>query len=299
MSGTITIVIPTYNRGRSLEAVWPSYLRHPDVARIVVVDDGSTDATPSLVEKLAKSGPVEVDFIRHNERRGQPASRLSGIAAARTEWVLFGEDDVWVADGYCSTLLREAQALGGSVIAGRLVTILVPGEFSEDLLIDPPGEPTDSASLFDVESMCADFSARPPRPVAAPFLHSIALIRSATFDSVTFDTWYAGNAWREETDFYLAANSSGLGVYFTPNAVCYHLRGPICASGGQRINRLRLEYLVWRNTHHLVSKHWQYLKHAHGLHGSANGWMFRYYVRRQLAQLQRIARHGVRSTFQG
>ncbi|MDP9179011.1 MAG: glycosyltransferase family 2 protein [Gemmatimonadota bacterium] len=299
MSGSITIVIPTFNRVRALEAVWPSYLRHPDVARIIVVDDGSTDGTKTMVERLARSASVPVQVIRHADRRGQPASRLTGITAATTEWILFGEDDVWLSDDYCSTLLREAEALGASIIAGRIVTALVPGDFSEDRLVDPPGDEKDYESVFDIHSMGADFSARFPEPMPAPYLHSIALIRSSIFQSLSFDTWYAGNSWREETDFYLAANASGATVLFTPNTVCYHLRGPLCASGGQRINRLRLEYLVWRNTRYLVSKHWQYLKRVHGLRGSVNGWMVRYYLRRQLAQLQRIARHGMRSAYRG
>lgn len=299
MSGSVTIVIPTYDRIRALEAVWPSYLRHPDVARIIVVDDGSTDGTCSIVERWARAAPFPVDVIRHSERRGQPASRLTGIAATNTEWILFGEDDVWLSDGYCATLLREAGELEASIIAGRIVTALVPGNFSEDCLIDAPSETRDYESVFDVDSLDADFSARLAGPTAAPYLHSIALIKRSVFDRLSFDTWYAGNSWREETDFYLAANSSGAKVYFTPNAVCYHLRGPICASGGQRINRLKFEYLVWRNTRYLLSKHWKYLKRFHGVHGSVNGWMVRYYLRRQLAQLQRIARHGARSTFRG
>jgi glycosyltransferase involved in cell wall biosynthesis len=299
LSGSITIVIPTFNRMRALEAVWPSYLRQPDVARIIVVDDGSTDGTKTMVERLAGLAPVPVHVIRHEERQGQPASRMTGIAAASTEWILFGEDDVWLSDDYCSTLRREAEALGASIIAGRLVAALVPGDFSEDQLVDPPGDARDYESVFDIDSMSADYSARFPEPISAPYLHSIALIRSSVFDSVSFDTWYAGNSWREETDFYIAANAIGAKVYFTPNTVCYHLRGPICASGGQRINRLRLEILVWRNTRYLVSKHWQYLKRVHGLRGSVNGWMVKYYLRRQLAQLQRIARHGMRSTYRG
>ncbi|MDQ3244248.1 MAG: hypothetical protein M3Q09_11005, partial [Gemmatimonadota bacterium] len=91
----------------------------------------------------------------------------------------------------------------------------------------------------------------------------------------------------------------GAVVYFTPNAVCYHLRGPICSTGGQRVNRLRFEYLAWRNTRYLVSKHWEYLKRAHGFRGSVNGWMVKYYARRQMAQLRRAITSGARSTYRG
>ena len=299
MAPSVTVLIPTYNRIRALEAVWPSYFAQPDVERVIVIDDGSTDGTSDRVAELARSAPVAVDVVRHDVQRGQPEARRTGIAAAKTEWVLFGEDDVWLADDYCSTLLREAGELGASVIAGRLVTALVPREFTRELLIDRPSPIRDTSEVFDMGSMDADFSSRTAAPIPAPFVHSIALIKRALFDTVSFDTWYEGNSWREETDFYLAANSLGARAFFSPDTVCFHIRGPICASGGQRINRLVFEYLAWRNTRHLVSKHWEYLRRAYGVRGPMFMWMLRYYARRQLAQIRRIARNGVRSTYDG
>ena len=297
MTPSITILIPTFNRVRALEAVWPSYLVHPDVARIVVIDDGSTDGTSERVRELAENSPVPVDVIRHDSQKGQPASRMAGIAAAKTEWVLFGEDDVWLSADYCSTLLREARELGASIIAGRIVTARVPAEFDESCLVDPPSPMRDASEVFDLESMDARFGERVKSPVPAPYIHSIALIERAVFSKVAFDTWYAGNSWREETDFYLAANAAGAKAYFTGSTVCYHLRGPISAIGGQRVNRLWFEYLAWRNTRYLVTKHWPYLKEVYGLRGTAMGWTIKYYVRRQAEQVKRIARSGFGSTY--
>jgi glycosyltransferase involved in cell wall biosynthesis len=299
LSGSVTILIPTYNRVRALEAVWPSYLVHPDVSRIIVIDDGSTDGTSDRVRELAKSASIPIDVVRHQTQRGQPASRMSGIAAATTEWVLFGEDDVWLSSDYCSVLLREAREVGASIIAGRIVTARVPAEFDETCLVDPPSPALDAAEVFDFDSMDARFNERVISPVPAPFIHSIALIRRDVFAKVKFDTWYAGNSWREETDFYLAANAAGAKAFFSGGTVCFHLRGPISAAGGQRVNRLRFEYLAWRNTRYLVSKHWPYLKSAYGLSGTPIGWTIRYYLRRQAEQLKRIAQSGFRSTYNG
>jgi GT2 family glycosyltransferase len=299
MMPSITIIIPTYNRVRALDAVWPSYLNHPDVARIVVVDDGSSDGTADRVRELARASRVSVELVRHDTQQGQPASRMAGIARADTEWVLFGEDDVWLGADYCGTLLREARALDASIIAGRIVTALVPGSFNETCLVDPPSPVRKFDEVFDFGSMDARFAERTSGPQPAPFLHSIALIRRDTFDRVAFDAWYAGNSWREETDFYLAASAAGARIFFTPSTVCFHLRGPISAVGGQRVNRLWFEYLAWRNTRHLVRKHWPWLKSAHGLEGSSTAWMIRYYVRRQASQLRRIATSGIRSTYRG
>lgn len=299
MTASITILIPTFNRIRALEAVWPSYMGHPDVARIVVVDDGSTDGTARRVRALAETAPIPVDVIVHDRQKGQPASRMTAISAATTEWVLFGEDDVWLSANYCSTLLSEARKLDASVIAGRIVTALVPGEFSESCLADPPSPVRSASEIFDLNSMDAVFSERTSEPVRAPYLHSIALIRRELFDEVKFDDWYAGNSWREETDFYLSAGTAGARIWFSPNTVCFHLRGPISSIGGQRVNRLWFEYLAWRNTRHLVHKHWPWLKQAHGLEGTPTAWMLRYYARRQAAQLRRIANTGFRSTYRG
>ena len=299
MSASITLLIPTHNRIRALEAVWPSYLGHADVAKIIVIDDGSTDGTKERVEEWAKRAPIPVTVIRHDSQRGQPASRMSGISASETEWVLFGEDDVWISSNYCATLLAEAKELGASMIAGRIVTARVPGEFSTSCLVDSASPIREPGDVFHLDDMDADFSAKTAAPIRAPFLHSIALIERSLFSTVVFDQWYAGNSWREETDFYLAAGALGAKVFFTPSTVCFHLRGPICASGGHRINRVRFELLAWRNTRYLVSKHWSYLQRAYGLRGSVNSWMLRYYTRRQLTQLRRIARGGMRSTYRG
>ncbi|MEO5588797.1 MAG: glycosyltransferase [Gemmatimonadaceae bacterium] len=299
MSDGITILIPTFNRARALEAVLPSYLGHPDVRRIVVIDDGSTDGTSEMVHGWAEAINTPVDVIRHETQQGQPASRMAGVAAANTEWVLFGEDDVWLADDYCATLLREARSLKASIIAGRIVTALVPGEFDETCLVDPPSAIGSAGDVFDLGAMDANFGARTAAPVRAPYIHSIALIRRSIFSAVKFDSWYAGNSWREETDFYLSASTAGEAIYFSPSTVCYHLRGPISAVGGQRVNRLWFEYLAWRNTRYLVRKHWPYLTSAHGLSGTATGWTLRYYLRRQAAQLKRIAADGIRSSYRG
>lgn len=296
---SITILIPTRNRIRALEAVWPSYLVHQDVARIVVIDDASTDGTAERIRDLTSRTKIPVTIVTHDVKRGQPASRMAGIAIADTEWVLFGEDDVWLSDGYCRTLLREARLLASAIIAGRLVTARIRGEFDTAELIDSPVTSAFGGPVFDFEIMDADFSVRTSAPVPAPFLHSIALIKRDVFTEVGFDTWYAGNSWREETDFYLAANARGANAYFTPSTVCFHLRGPIAATGGHRMNRLLFEYMAWRNTRHLVSKHWDYLQRSHGLRGSAMEWMLRFYARRQIGQLRRIVKHGVRSSYDG
>ena len=77
------IVIPVYNHGAQVRGVVEKCLQHR--LPIIVVDDGSTDSTPSVLASL--SG---VTVIRHQENQGKGAALLTGFAAALpfADWVI-------------------------------------------------------------------------------------------------------------------------------------------------------------------------------------------------------------------
>ena len=297
-NAAITAILPTYNRARALEVVWPSYAKDSLVTKIIVVNDGGQDDTSEVVKRLARQSSTPVQLIEHAMNLGTPVARRTAIAQVDSEWVLFGEDDVYLGPGYISVLLRQALDLGADVIAGRLVTARVPGAFSPDSL--PQAYSQVAELVFDLGLLEVDFSLRPPCPQGVPFLHAVVLVRRELFSEINYDPWYGGgNAYREETDFCLSANAQGCRVVFTPDATCFHLRGPLAATGGQRINRLAVEYYNIRNSYHMVAKHWPYLEKQLGFRGMPLTWTMSYAWRRELRQVRRILKSGFRSSFQG
>jgi glycosyltransferase involved in cell wall biosynthesis len=89
---TISIVIPSYNYAHFLREAIDSALgqTYPPL-EVIVVDDGSTDATP---EVLASYGE-RIRVIRQ-QNQGVARARNAGIAVARGEYVAFLDaDDVW------------------------------------------------------------------------------------------------------------------------------------------------------------------------------------------------------------
>jgi len=293
----VTILIPTFNRSRALQAVWPSYFTSRHVKEVIVVSDGSTDDTEDVVRVLAKNSSILVTLIVHPKQLGAPAARQTAVRAATTEWVLFGEDDVWLDQDYVETLLRQSALLECDAIAGRLLTALVPAEFDHSALTDSRSKLQEP--FYDMQNLSCHFESCPPSPLQVPHLHVIALIRRQLFSIVNFDTWFRGNAFREETDFFISLNELGYKVYFTPDTRCFHLRGPICVSGGQRRNRLIVEYWHFINTWHLVRKHWDYLSKVHNFRLSCADWMCRYFIRRQLGQLRRLLVGDYHSSLRG
>ena len=303
MSESVTVIIPTYNRERVLRLVLSSYAKDPSVSRIIIVDDGSDVDLTHLIPALQQNIPVDIDIIRHRTRRGAPAARMSGVKSANTDWILFGEDDVFLDDGYVATLLQMTKMYHCEIAAGRLVNVRVAEQIPSEGLTPASFEIITNRSIVDEEQVfdLTQFEMRTDaltsEPIMAPYLHAISLVNKTVFEELSFDENFRGNGYREETDFYLTAREHGFDLLFVPSAVCYHLRGPISASGGQRINRLAVEYYNSLNTYLMIKKHWRFLQSEHDFRGVPIGWMIRYIWRRELAQIKRAWKAGFRSTF--
>jgi glycosyltransferase involved in cell wall biosynthesis len=76
---------------------------------IVIVDDGSTDATVAVASELVLRHP-RVRLVVHGENRGYGAALRSGIAAARMPWVLLIDADLQFVFGELEDFLALAPA---------------------------------------------------------------------------------------------------------------------------------------------------------------------------------------------
>ncbi len=90
-----TLVIPAYNEearlGNSLRTILQFVVqRAPQTFEVIVVDDGSTDATAALVEREFP----QVRLLRNPGNRGKGYSVRAGLLEARGRWVLFSDADL-------------------------------------------------------------------------------------------------------------------------------------------------------------------------------------------------------------
>ena len=85
MSKEVTLVIPVYNAAPYLETCVNSVLAqtYPNID-CLLIDDGSTDDSPALLDRMAAAHPVRLRVI-HQPNAGVAAARNLGIQLARGE----------------------------------------------------------------------------------------------------------------------------------------------------------------------------------------------------------------------
>jgi glycosyltransferase involved in cell wall biosynthesis len=120
----VSVIVPCYNAARFLpEAIASVRRQRYEPLEILVVDDGSADATPQVAPQLG----ADVRYFR-KENGGVASARNVGLREARGEVIAFLDaDDQW-PDGKLALQLARLEAEPAlDVVTGRIQYIELPG----------------------------------------------------------------------------------------------------------------------------------------------------------------------------
>lgn len=157
-SPKVSIVVASYNGERTLKPCLESLqrLNYPDY-EIILVDDGSTDATQKIVEEVGRVGGgapslageerrarsdtphPPLIYIRHEKNFGLSVARNTGIAAATGEMIAFTDSDCRADEDWLYYLVGS---LEGSEFAGMGGPNLLPPDDSRvaaAVMVSPGG----------------------------------------------------------------------------------------------------------------------------------------------------------------
>ncbi|HEX7119994.1 MAG TPA: glycosyltransferase [Longimicrobiales bacterium] len=114
MQPNISVIVPVFNDPRGLEVTIDSLVRQRASRpyEVIVVDNGSTDATPEVADRLRSAHPDRVVSARESRLRSSYAARNEGIRTARGEVLCFVDADMWAPPDYVE---RVARAFDGAV----------------------------------------------------------------------------------------------------------------------------------------------------------------------------------------
>jgi GT2 family glycosyltransferase len=241
---SVTAVLPTFNRLAALRANLDNVLEMQGVEEVLVVDDGSTDGTHEWLSRLRAP---RLRVVRHPGNRGSPAARNTGGAAAGTEWVVFVEDDCRFPREYAQVLRAAARCHEADVVGAPMVHPGPDGDLATALAAARAAR-TGANGLDGVAGF-------PELPIRTPLIPAPSLVRRSVLTELWFDTGYTGNAYREETDFFLRAERAGYCCLLTGDT--YFWEPARCAGGQPRT--LAARWWTVRNNWRFLRRHGDWL----------------------------------------
>ena len=137
----VFFVITVYNKAPYLAAVLPALRAQcGDFEReFIFVDDGSTDGSADLIERMTADWPHAVEVIRQANAGASKATN-TGVEAAGLPWIKLVDGDDVLVPGATGWLLAAAAKHGVAHAWGDLGTYDLEGD--QDYLRPPPGEPS-------------------------------------------------------------------------------------------------------------------------------------------------------------
>ncbi len=237
---SVSAIIPTWNRADLLESILSNLrtqTRPPD--QIIVVDNGSTDATQIVARRFG------VDLIVFPENRGFAIAVNEGIRHATGEWILIINNDVVLEPQWIERLLASVEGSDAAFAAGKLLRKDDQGTLdgSWDLISRAAYAWRCGYGRQDGEI----WSTRRKiwmAPMTAALFHKEVFERVGLLDA-RFESYY------EDVDFGIRCVLAGLHGIYEPAAVGVHMDK---ASSGKK--RARVMYLTGRNQLLILAKHY-------------------------------------------
>ncbi len=114
-----SVILAAYNTEELLEECILSVLHQTrPVDEFIIIDDGSTDRSPELIDKYAAEYPNIIVF--HQRNAGQAAARNVGLAHASGNYIGFIDSDDWYDPNFIEELYNCCQKNGASIACASM-----------------------------------------------------------------------------------------------------------------------------------------------------------------------------------
>ena len=227
----VSILVCTFNRDRLLPGALRSLLAQTgidqDATEIIVVDDGSTDATQRIIAELQRDSPIRIVAVT-GAHVGLGAARNLAVSHARGAWLAFFDDDQIADPCWLAALLASASAAQVDGVGGRTELRFLEAR---------PAEVTRTVRRLLSEKRGATARRVQWRREAVPGMTipatSNALVRSALL--ARLGGFRPEVNYGEDAEFFRRARRAGARFAYSDAARVEHLIPP---------ERLRLAYLL-------------------------------------------------------
>src|SRR4051812_10322620 len=216
--GLVSVVIPTYRGERFIGEALASISSQTDQNwEVVVVEDGSRDATEGIVREFAaRHAQHRVHFSRSEYNRGPSHTRNTAFKLVRGEYVaLLDSDDRWFPD-YLAAMRGAIETTGNDIVYCSVVMI----EDKTDLLIGVWGPATNELEEFPHGLLFRNF--------VTP---SATMLRRSVLADV--GNWNAEHRFCEDLEFWLRCVRKNKTFHHVGGVHCLYRRNHAEAATGK------------------------------------------------------------------
>lgn len=252
----VSVVVLAHNKSAYTKSCLQGVLatRPPDL-ELVVVDNGSTDETPRVLDEFSREAAakgIAFKTLRHAQNLGCSTARNKAVAIAAGEEVVFLDNDTLVDDPAWIEKLRAVlyAEKDAAIVGPRLCYPFEPHPIqcagvgvsrSGRVQFRGRGEDADSPGLAHVQEVQALISA-------------CFLFRRSLYDEIGGLDEAFNPIQYEDLDFCYRARSHGYRVIYTPDPVVYHWESVTSDGTPALPNR----YIIIKNGM-LFKKRWRHM----------------------------------------
>ena len=239
LKAKVSVIIPSYNHERFLVDAIRSALDQtiPEI-ELIVVDDGSTDRSPVILDHLARNEP-RVRVV-HQKNLGSHAAINHGLRLARAPWVaILNSDDEWEINRL-ELMLGAAEQNGCGFL------------FSDTVLIDAGGNPIDDRSHWWNLSQARVRQRMVEHGLVEGLLYGNLAVSTSNFlfrrDILERVGWFRPYKYNLDWDFVLrCAFNADVKVFFVHAPLLkYRLHGKNAILGGMPLAAIEAQNIIRR-----------------------------------------------------
>ena len=180
----ISVIMPCYNAALYIEEAISSVLQqtYPHI-ELIIVDDGSSDASPDIVKFLAKDYPGRITLL-HQDHHGPYPARNLGLRHARGNYIAFLDADDWWQKDCMEKLLDKLEKSEADLTYCGWQNVGKNAHNSEPFV--PPD--------YEDQDLVASFLRSCPWPIHAALVRRSVLdavqgFSECRFSSMDYDLW--------------------------------------------------------------------------------------------------------------
>ena len=179
MDSVVSVIVTCYNHEAYIEECLRSIFQQTHQAiQLIVIDDGSKDKSPELIQQLLTESPFSTTVFISQENAGVCVARNRGLDQADGEYVLFIDSDDFLELDYIEKLLQVAVTEAGEIVYGNL------WDFQKE--------------TYHVKSRSFDLIAF----LQANYINNSSLVKRSVIGDVRFDLAY-NRKFLEDYDFLM------------------------------------------------------------------------------------------------